>query len=141
MAAVKPAHWEEAMAKRRSVMSPGFKHMNPIPNASRIGNIVMSSVISGVNPGTRTLPGDLASQLVNIFAHVREMVTAAGGTPEDIIKMTFWMKDPATGREAINKEWVKMFPDEAARPARHTQSLGSESNNLVTADFTAVIGG
>lgn len=127
------------MSKRKSIVSPGFKHMNPIPNASRIGNIVVSSVISGMTPGTRSMPGDLASQLVNIFAHVREMVTAAGGTPEDIIKMTFWMRDPASGREAINKEWVRMFPDEAARPARHTQALGSESSALVTADFMAVL--
>ena len=35
------------MAKRKSINYPGFKHENPIPNASRIGNILMSSIISG----------------------------------------------------------------------------------------------
>ena len=30
------------MAKRKSINYPGFKHENPIPNASRIGNILMS---------------------------------------------------------------------------------------------------
>ena len=38
------------MAKRKSINYPGFKHENPIPNASRIGNILMSSIISGRDP-------------------------------------------------------------------------------------------
>src|SRR5215471_17683642 len=109
------------MAKRQSVNFPGFAHQNPIPNASRIGNVMMSSVISGVDPGTRNLPADLASQVTNIFTHIRRAVEVAGGTP-------------------LNDEWVKMFPDPASRPARHTQALGAESNALVTCDFVAVFG-
>ena len=42
------------MAKRKSINYPGFKHENPIPNASRIGNILMSSIISGRDPDTST---------------------------------------------------------------------------------------
>jgi len=126
------------MAKRQSVNFPGFSHQNPIPNASRIGNIMMTSVISGVDPGMRNLPPELAKQVTNLFTHVRAALEAAGGTPDDIIKMTFWMKEPGTGRAALNDEWVKMFPDPASRPARHTMALGSESNALVTCEFVAV---
>jgi 2-iminobutanoate/2-iminopropanoate deaminase len=126
------------MAKRQSVNFPGFAHQNPIPNASRIGNVMMSSVISGVDPGTRNLPSDLAAQVTNVFTHIRRAIETAGGTPDDIIKITFWMKDPATGRAALNDEWVKMFPDPESRPARHTRALGAESNALVTCDFVAV---
>ncbi len=128
------------MTKRQSVNFPGFAHQNPIPNASRIGNLMMSSVISGVDPGTRNMPPDLAQQVSNIFRHVRSAVEAAGGTTDDIIKINFWMKEPATGRAALNEEWVKMFPSEASRPARHTLALGPESNALVTCDFVAVFG-
>jgi enamine deaminase RidA (YjgF/YER057c/UK114 family) len=126
------------MATRQSVNFPGFAHQNPIPNASRIGNVMMSSVISGVDPGTRNLPSDLAAQVTNVFTHIRRAIETAGGTPDDIIKITFWMKDPATGRAALNDEWVKMFPNPESRPARHTQALGAESNALVTCDFVAV---
>ena len=126
------------MAKRQSVNFPGFSHQNPIPNASRIGNVMMSSVISGVDPGTRNLPPELAKQVTNLFNHVRTAITSVGGTPDDIIKMTFWMKEPATGRAALNEEWLKMFPDTASRPARHTMALGAESNALVTCEFVAV---
>ncbi len=128
------------MSKRRSVEFPGFRHLNPIPNASRIGNIVMSSVINGMDPGTRNLPPDLAQQLTNMFAHIKSAVEAAGGTVEDIIKINVWMKEPVTQREALNVEWVKMFPDKDSRPARHTMALGPESKALVACDFTAVLG-
>ena len=79
--------------------------------------------------------------MVNIFRHIRAFVEAAGGTVDDIIKINFWMKQPSTGRAALNDEWVKMFPDEESRPARHTLVLGADSTHLVTCDVTAVIGG
>ena len=126
------------MAQRQSVNFPGFSHSNPIPNASRIGNIMMTSVISGVDPSTRKLPPDLDGQVANLFGHIRSAVEAAGGSPDNIIKINFYMKDPATGRAALNGEWVKMFPEANSRPARHTLALGADSNALVTCDFTAV---
>jgi enamine deaminase RidA (YjgF/YER057c/UK114 family) len=128
------------MTKRKSVNYPGYTHQNPIPNASRIGNIVMSSIMNGTEPGTRNVPPDLGAQVVNIFKHIKLCVEAAGGTPDDIIKINFWMKQPSTGRAALNDEWVKMFPDETSRPARHTLQLSGDSPHQVTCDFTAVIG-
>ena len=128
------------MPKRQSVDFAGFRHLNPIPNASRIGNIVMSSVISGMDPGTRNMPATLEQQLANMFTHIRSAVEAAGGTVDNIIKINVWMKEPVSQREALNKEWVKMFPDKDSRPARHTMALGPESTALVACDFTAVLG-
>ncbi len=128
------------MARRQSVNGSRARHENPIPNASRIGNIVMSSVIGGANPGTRDLPEGLEAQVANVFAHIRHDIEAAGGTVDDILKVTFWVKDPAKQRAALNDEWVKMFPDAEARPARHTLTLPPDSRALVQADFTAVIG-
>ena len=128
------------MAKRKSINWAGFKHENPIPNASRIGNILMSSIMSGRDPDTGTMPPDAEAQVVNIFKQIKLAVEAAGGTPDDILKINFWMKDPATGRKALNGEWSKMFPDAAARPARHTLALPANAANHVTCDFVAVIG-
>ena len=127
------------MAKRQSINFPGFSHQNPIPNASRIGNIVMSSVIGPSNPGTRDIPPTLEAQVANLFTHLRAAITAAGGTPDDIIKIDFWAKDQNAGRAALNDEWVKMFPDPDARPARHTQALPADSRAQIQCAFTAVI--
>jgi enamine deaminase RidA (YjgF/YER057c/UK114 family) len=128
------------MPRRQSINGPRARHENPIPNASRIGNLVMSSVIGGANPGTRELPPTLEAQIANVFAHIRSDVEAAGGTVDDIIKVTFYVKDPASQRVALNEEWLRMFPDAEARPARHTQPLPADSRALVQADFTAVLG-
>ncbi|HET6183140.1 MAG TPA: RidA family protein [Acetobacteraceae bacterium] len=127
------------MAKRISVNGSRARHENPIPNACRIGNIVMSSVISGANPGTRELPPTIEAQAANVFAYIRHDIEAAGGTVDDIIKVTFWVKDPVKDRPALNVEWVKMFPNPDSRPARHTNTLPPESRALVQADFTAVL--
>lgn len=125
--------------KRQSVNGQNPRHENPIPNASRIGGIVMSSVIGGANPGTRDLPAGLEQQVANVFAHIRHDIEAAGGTMDDIIKVTFWVKDPVKQRMALNDQWVKAFPDPLARPARHTLTLPPDARALVQADFTAVI--
>ena len=128
------------MAKRKSINGSRARHENPIPNASRVGNVVMSSVIVGTKPGTRELPASLEEQLANVFAHIRHDVEAAGGGVDDIIKINFWVKDPVTQRAALNTEWVKMFPDPESRPARHTLALPADSRSLVQADFTAMLG-
>ena len=128
------------MATRKSINGSRARHENPIPNASRVGNVVMSSVIGGTKPGTRELPASLEEQVANVFAHIRHDVEAAGGSVDDIIKINFWLKDPTSQRAALNAEWVKMFPDPESRPARHTLALPADSRSLVQADFTAMLG-
>jgi 2-iminobutanoate/2-iminopropanoate deaminase len=39
----------------------------------------------------------------------------------------------------VNVEWVKMFPDPAARPARQILVVPMEEGVLVQCDFIAVI--
>ena len=73
-----------------------------------------------------------------MFRTVQSIVEAAGGTTANILKMTVWLSDPSN-REALNAEWVKMFPDPNSRPARHTQQLPADSRALVQADFVAVL--
>jgi hypothetical protein len=70
------------MAKRQSIMWPGFVHSNPIPNASKIGNIVMSSVIGPRDPATGKTPETLEEQVKNLFLQLSAAIKAAGGTPD-----------------------------------------------------------
>ncbi len=108
------------MAQRDSIHIDEFVHKNPIPNASRIANIVVSGAIMGRDPDTDAPGVTLADQCRLVFRHMRSTVEAAGGTPGNIIKVTIWLKDPSD-REALNAEWIRMFPDPDSRPARHTQ--------------------
>jgi enamine deaminase RidA (YjgF/YER057c/UK114 family) len=126
------------MAKRESIHIKDFVHKNPIPNASRIGNIVVSGALMGRDPETDKPGATLADQCRLIFLHMKSTVEAAGGTTDDIIKVTVWLKD-ASDRAALNDEWVKMFPDPESRPARHVQNDTSDNPYLVHCDFMAVL--
>ena len=61
-----------------------------------------------------------------MFANVRRVMDAAGGSADDIIKMNVWITDRAL-RPIINKYWVEMFPDPHSRPARHTHRPAATS--------------
>jgi 2-iminobutanoate/2-iminopropanoate deaminase len=123
---------------RRSIEVAGFKHGNPIPAASRIGNIVMTGVISAKDAQSGKLPETLEAQCTAMFRNVRDIIEAAGGKTEHIIKMTVWLRNLAD-RKALNEEWLKTFPDAASRPARHALLHQVEGDSLIVCDFTAVI--
>ena len=126
------------MTRRKSIHIGEFKHANPIPNACRIGNLLMSGVILGRDPATGAMPERIEDQCANMFAHMKAIVEAGGGTTDDIIKMTVWLQDRSQ-RAPVNVEWLKMFPDEHSRPARHALQMNMDGGALVQCDFTAVI--
>ena len=128
------------MAKRRSIEVSGVKHVNPIPAACRKGPFVVSGAISGADPQTGEIPPDLDGQCVAMFANVRRVMAAAGGTPDDIVKMTVWIADRSL-RPTLNVYWVEMFPDPESRPARHTVASGHLAPPMqIQCDLLAVIG-
>ena len=126
------------MTRRKSIEIEGFHHANPIPAASRIGNLLMSGTILGRDAITDTIPDTLEGQCALVFRHIRDIMEAAGGSTEDILKIHVWLKDP-TNRGPVNAEWTAMFPDPESRPARHTFPDNSDSPYLISCDITAVL--
>ena len=104
--------------KGRSIHVDGVKHGAPIPMGARVGNMIFSSGIMGADPATGTVPEDLESQCVFAFANMKTMVENAGGTIKNIGTIKVYMKDRSQ-REAVNRPWLEMYPDEEDRPARH----------------------
>jgi len=123
--------------KRRAVYISQFSHRNPIPNAARIGPIVASGLIRGVDPVTHKLPASLVEQCAYMFANIRHTIEAAGASVDDIVKVTFYMNPLVRG--PINDEWTKMFPDADTRPARQIMEMPMETGVLVQCDLLAVI--
>ena len=127
------------MKKRRSIEVEGLHHGGlPIPLASQIGNIVMSGGIMGLAPGSHALPESAEEQCVHLFANVRRVMEAAGGSTDDILKMTFFVKDRGA-RDAINREWIALFPDAASRPARHILPADLPGSLLIQCELYAVL--
>jgi 2-iminobutanoate/2-iminopropanoate deaminase len=127
------------VSKRRAIEVEGLHHEHPIPSACRIGPFVASGGISGKDPNNGKHPANLEEQCALMFANMRRIIEAAGGTPDDIIKITVWMQDPAQ-RQLVNKEWLAMFPNPESRPARHTMaSQGMPPGAQVQCEFLAVL--
>jgi enamine deaminase RidA (YjgF/YER057c/UK114 family) len=122
---------------RSSIHVGDIAHQSPIPNASRIGNIIVSGLIRGADPATGKLADTLDRQCALMFEHMRQTVEAGGATVEDIIKVTVWMEKLT--RKPINDEWVKMFPDPASRPARQVMEVPMEAGVLIQCDFMAIV--
>ncbi len=128
------------MTARRSIEVDGFNHgAQPIPAASRVGNIVMTGGVYGLDPQTGKIPDDVEKQAELMFFNLKRIMAAAGATMDRVVKMTVYVKVPE-GRPAVNKHWLEAFPDPASRPARHTfQNDHLPANMLVQCDATAVL--
>ena len=126
------------MSNRKSIEVPGITHTHPIPNACRIGTFLASGSIFGTDPASSKIPPGIEAQSKLLFENVRRIVEAAGGTAENVLKMTVYVRDKSL-RQHINKEWLAMFPDEQSRPARHTfQTDDMAEGVLVSCDIMAV---
>lgn len=102
----------------KSIHVDGYKPANPIPAASRVRNVIATGGIEGYDPKTFVRPKDVREQARLAFRNLRDRIEAGGGSVEDIVKMEIFMKGPEA-RDAINVEWLEMFPDPNSRPARH----------------------
>ena len=119
---------------RRSFDVESMTHSNPIPAVSRVGPLVVSSVIVGRDPQASTVPDSIEAQLANLFHHVGEMLHAAGADWQHVVKMNFSLPSLDLRKE-LNEPWLAPFPDPASRPARHTQVGGSTAQ----CDFIAYV--
>jgi 2-iminobutanoate/2-iminopropanoate deaminase len=126
--------------KRQSLKVPGITHgPNPIPSGVRIGGMLFSGGISGQDPTTNTIPPEVEQQAELAFENLARLLEAAGGSTDDIGHVTVYLKDLAH-REHINREWLKMFPNEDDRPTRHTLKADLQGNTLLQLQIIAVIG-
>lgn len=120
---------------RQSFEVASMPHSNPIPAVTRIGPLVVSSIIASRDPGTATVPDDVRAQLDNLFHHVGEMLAAVGAEWRHIAKMTFYLPSLEL-RAELNDPWLAHFPDPSSRPARHTQI---SSGKYAQCDFLAYV--
>ncbi len=126
------------MGKRQTLEVPGVMHGAPIPMGVRIGNLVFSSAVMGKDPATDSLPADPARQAELMFHNVRTLLAQAGATLDDVAHVTVYVKDNAY-REHLNREWLKAFPDENDRPARHTLLWDLPGGMLIQCELVAVL--
>ena len=113
-------------------------HKNPIPAAAIHRGILISSVISGKSAVTDAYPEDKTEQISLVFKYIENIISEAGGSVQDIIKMDLYFRDK-NDRSLVNPEWEKMFPNPKNRPARHTQIGDLPENCCLQVTIMAVI--
>jgi 2-iminobutanoate/2-iminopropanoate deaminase len=126
------------MPTRESFFIPGATRTRMLPSGAKVGNLLFSSGIDGMDPDTGELGRDLQEQATICFRNLRTFVEMAGGSPENIIRVHVLMGNPAE-REAVNKPWLEMFPNEDSRPARRVIKYDPPPDLFLQLEVVAVI--
>jgi 2-iminobutanoate/2-iminopropanoate deaminase len=86
--------------------------------ATRIGNMVYTSGVPGIDPKTGELAAGPERQFAHAFDNLMSLLQKAGAGPDSVGLLTVWIPD-RTNRAFINKDWLRLYPG-ANRPARKT---------------------
>ena len=86
--------------------------------ASRVGNMVFTSGVPGIDRKTGQLAEGPERQFAAAFGNLMELLQKAGAGPDSVGLLTVWIPD-RTNRVHINKDWLRHYPG-ANRPARKT---------------------
>lgn len=105
---------------RRSIEVDGLHHSaNLIPAASRVGSLVVTGGVYGMDPVTGVVASDAKEQVRLTFLQLGRVLAEAGAGLDDVAKLTFYVRTIEL-RPFINEIWRQHFPDAASRPTRHT---------------------
>lgn len=111
----------------------GHGHHDPIPMGARIGGLVCSSGVSGVDTAgaDKLEPVEGADgQARHGLRNVESLLRAAGGSLDNAGLLTLLVQDYAD-LPALDAAWAAAFPDPDDRPARHIMKMGVQRRTRV----------
>ena len=123
---------------RESFDLEGISHTVPIPFGTRVGDMLFSSGIMGVDPSTGSLAEGLSAQVRFAFANMERLLKKAGGDLGDVGHVRVLVGEEGN-RAAVNEEWLRAFPNAHDRPARHTDVSALRGGMLVQLEIIAVL--
>jgi len=106
--------------------------------AARIGNMVFTSGVPGIDLSTGALGKGAEKQFEFAFQNLVALLKMAGAGPDAIGLLTVFIPD-RTNRAFINKDWLKLFPG-ANRPARKTNQAPLPPGMEVQLMAAAIVG-
>ena len=102
------------------------------PGGIRVGNLYFSSGLTGVRPEARKDPlafgGDIKEQTERTLNTHKENLEKMGSSLENVIKVTVFLADVKTEKNAMNEVYAKFFPKDA--PSR--SAFGVEFPDVAT---------
>lgn len=131
------------MTERKMLTIRGIDYsergVHPIPMGARVGSLVVSSILTGTDPNTRELPPEVEGQAEVLFRNIATLMEDAGGTVDDIARVTFFVQSKQMHRPAIDAEWEKMFPAGGFRPARIVLEVAPQGSPLIQAEVIGLL--
>ena len=91
---------------RESFDLEGISHTVPIPFGTRVGDMLFSSGIMGVDPSTGSLAEGLSAQVRFAFANMERLLKKAGGDLGDVGHVRVLVSEEGN-RAAVNEEWLR----------------------------------
>lgn len=123
----------------RSIIVDGIaQHTNPVPNAALHNGTLCTSGILGKDPATETYPASIDEQAALCFRYLREILTAARASLQDVVKVDLYLQDKAH-RDVVNPYWLECWPDIDRRPARQTHKAVLPEGCLLQMTAMAVL--
>jgi 2-iminobutanoate/2-iminopropanoate deaminase len=123
--------------RQHSIHLAGVSHNAPIPLAARVGPILATGGVSGIDPSTGKVAEGADAQAKFAFQNMGNILKEAGMDWGDVAKLTVFLLDEAH-RAAINKYWLEVYPDEHHRPARHSLVQNLRGGVLLQLECLAV---
>ena len=123
---------------RQTIQSPDAPAaIGPYSQAIRVGNVVYLSGQIGLDPRTGQLVEGLETQAHQVFKNLRAVAAAAGGTLDDIVKVSILLMDLGEFAK-VNEIMTSYF--KTPYPARATyQVAGLPRGALVEVEGTLVL--
>ncbi|MCW5983341.1 MAG: RidA family protein [Bryobacteraceae bacterium] len=119
-----------AMATMAQAASTGERTKSP--GGYRVGNLYFSSGLTGVRDEARKNPlafgGDIKEQTERVMEMHKKNLEAMGSSLEKVLKVTVFLADVKTEKNAMNEAYAKYFPKDA--PAR--SAVGVEFPDVAT---------
>jgi 2-iminobutanoate/2-iminopropanoate deaminase len=88
------------------------------PLAVRLGTLLFTSRVDGRVPGTGELPADPEQQVRQAYANLESIVTAAGGSWDDVLHVYVYFRDRKSDQPLMHRIWQEIFPEHGLCPAR-----------------------
>ena len=104
------------MSKKAIVTDKAPGAVGPYSQAIRTGNFLFCSGQIPIDPATgKLIEGDVEAQTEQFFKNIKAVLDAAGGTMDNIVKATVFLKDMADFKK-VNEIYARQF--EPPFPAR-----------------------
>jgi 2-iminobutanoate/2-iminopropanoate deaminase len=100
---------------RQIVETPGFA--GAPPRGARLGNVVFSGEIDGLDPATGQPSDDADAEMRQAFVNLKAFIEAAGGGKEDLIHVFIFVRGREDQQDML-AAWLEAFPEDGNRPAR-----------------------